>query len=81
MSYFDRQPFLGQLSESGKHFPDPNDVLPFIDCRPGSRHSVDRAIDSALRSVPLPEGLMTRLGKLVPALCDDTAGRVDYLGC
>ena len=44
-------------------------------------HTADRAIDSALRSVPLPEGLMTRLGKLVYAMPDEATDQVDYLGC
>jgi hypothetical protein len=44
-------------------------------------HSVDRAIDAALRSVPLPDGLMTRLGKLAYAMPDETADQVDCLGC
>jgi hypothetical protein len=41
----------------------------------------DRVIDQALRSVPLPEGLMSRLGMLVFTMSDETADRVDYLGC
>lgn len=44
-------------------------------------HTTDRAIDSALRSVPLPSGLMTRLGKLAYTLSDETADQVDWLGC
>jgi hypothetical protein len=79
MVYFDREPFHGRLAANGHYYSDPDDVLPFV--RSGSKQSVDRAIDSALRSVPLPEGLMTRLGKLVHTLCDDAAGRVDYFGC
>jgi hypothetical protein len=43
--------------------------------------AADRAIDSALRSVPLPAGLLTRLGKLVYAMPDETADQVDCLGC
>jgi hypothetical protein len=46
-----------------------------------SEHSDDRAIDMALRAVPLPDGLMTRLGRLVHAMSDDTPDRVDWLGC
>jgi len=41
----------------------------------------DRAIDSALRSVPLPDGLMTRLGMLVYTMPDEAADHVDYMGC
>jgi hypothetical protein len=45
------------------------------------RHAADRAIDAALRSVPLPDGLMMRLRKLVYAMPDETADQVDCLGC
>lgn len=41
----------------------------------------DRAINDALRNVPLPAGLMTRLGMLVYNVSDETADQVDYLGC
>jgi hypothetical protein len=41
----------------------------------------DRAIDVALRSVPLPQGLMTRLGRLVYTMSDDRTDQLDYLGC
>jgi len=44
-------------------------------------HSTDRAIDSALRSVPLPDGLLTRLGLLAYSMPDEAADQVDYLGC
>lgn len=43
--------------------------------------AVDQAIDTALRSVPLPDGLMTRLGKLAFTVTDETADQVDWLGC
>jgi hypothetical protein len=51
------------------------------DRRPNASHVADRAIDSALRSVPLPAGLMTRLGKLVYEMPDETTDQVDCLGC
>ena len=41
----------------------------------------DAAIDRRLRDVPLPDGLMTRLGKMVYNVCDEQADRVDWLGC
>jgi hypothetical protein len=44
-------------------------------------HSEDRAIDIALRAVPLPDGLMTRLGRLVYSMPDDAPDHVDWLGC
>jgi hypothetical protein len=43
--------------------------------------ATDRAIDVALRNVPLPNGLMTRLGRLAYTLSDEVADRVDYRGC
>jgi hypothetical protein len=43
--------------------------------------SEDRAIDVVLRSVPLPDGLMTRLGRLVSTMADDAPDHVDWLGC
>jgi hypothetical protein len=45
------------------------------------RRAADRAIDAALRSVPLPDGLLTRLGRLVYTMPDETTGQVDWLGC
>lgn len=41
----------------------------------------DRVVDAALRSVPLPEGLMRRLGLLLGSMTDDASDSVDYLGC
>jgi hypothetical protein len=46
-----------------------------------STQSADRAVDAALRSVPLPDGLLTRLGMLVYTMPDEAADHVDYLGC
>jgi hypothetical protein len=43
--------------------------------------AVDAAIDAALRSVPLPDGLMTRLGMLVFLMPDEATDPVDWLGC
>jgi hypothetical protein len=43
--------------------------------------AVDRAVDAALRSVPIPDGMLTRLGLLVLTMSDEQADRVDYLGC
>jgi hypothetical protein len=43
--------------------------------------AADCAIDSALRSVPLPDGFLTRLGKLVYTMPDEAADQVDWLGC
>jgi hypothetical protein len=43
--------------------------------------SADTAIDAALRSVPLPDGLLTRLDKFVLAMTEETADPFDWLGC
>ncbi|HEX4412538.1 MAG TPA: hypothetical protein VH107_02850 [Lacipirellulaceae bacterium] len=49
-------------------------LLPFV-------QSLDTAVDTALRSVPLPDGMLTRLQKLAFTVPDEAAGRMDYLGC
>jgi hypothetical protein len=67
---FDIQPFTG-----GTNMPQPTGERSL----PG-RHS-DRAIDAALRSVPIPEGMMSRLGQLVATLSDKSADHADWLGC
>jgi hypothetical protein len=43
--------------------------------------STDGAIDVALRNVPLPDGLLGRLKRLVVTMPDETSGQIDYLGC
>ena len=40
--------------------------LPFV-------QSADRAIDAALRSVPLPDGLLRRLGIMVSGMSDEVS--------
>jgi hypothetical protein len=58
-----------------------NSVTPIDAQSRKAAQRADRAIDAALRSVPLPAGLMTRLGKLVYTMPDETAEHVDWLGC
>jgi hypothetical protein len=65
----------------GDTFSDPSDSmsaregsLPFI-------QSADRTIDAALRNVPLPDGMLNRLRRLVYTVSDEAADSVDYLGC
>jgi hypothetical protein len=41
----------------------------------------DSALDAALRSVPLPDGLLTRLDKFVLAITAESSDAVDWLGC
>ncbi|MFO0791113.1 MAG: hypothetical protein U0805_16760 [Pirellulales bacterium] len=49
--------------------------LPFV-------QTVDGAIDSALKGVPLPAGMLSRLQRMVLAMPDGPAGHpLDYLGC
>jgi hypothetical protein len=43
--------------------------------------AVDRAVDAALRSVPIPDGMLSRLGLLVLTIADEQVDSVDYLGC
>jgi hypothetical protein len=79
MLYFYMKPLSG-----GDHFSDIEDAFPYV----GSRlrpvlpeRAEDRTIDSALRSVTLPEGLLARLGALVYTMSDESTDQVDYLGC
>ncbi len=81
MSYFYIRPIIGGVAAGGDRFTIADDVFPFVGRRPPSDSSADRAIDSALRSVPLPAGLITRLGMLVDAMADESTGPADYLGC
>jgi hypothetical protein len=43
--------------------------------------SADRSIDAALKSVPLPDGLLSRLRLMVSTMPDEISDPVDYLGC
>jgi hypothetical protein len=45
------------------------------------RIAADHALDSALRNLPLPDGMMARLEKLARALPDESADQVDWLSC
>jgi hypothetical protein len=49
-------------------------LLPFV-------QSLDTAVDAALRSVPLPDGMLNRLKRMAFTMPDETAGQMDYLGC
>jgi hypothetical protein len=75
------------------HFPSPhffdaphelangNGACNLVENTRGPEHSDDRAIDIALRAVPIPDGLLTRLGRLVYTMPDDAPDHVDWLGC
>jgi hypothetical protein len=52
-----------------------------VDGGPSFVRRADRAIDAALRNVPLPDGLMRRLGLLAGTLTEGVSDQVDYLGC
>jgi hypothetical protein len=45
------------------------------DTPPDALPTTDGAMDTMLRSVPLPAGLMTRLGRLVYTLADECANQ------
>jgi hypothetical protein len=45
------------------------------------RLPADLAIDAVLRSVPLPDGLLTRLDHLIQAMPDEASDQVDWLSC
>ena len=73
MLYFYYRPLFG-----GDRFTDSDNLLPPVGGFPaaGAGQSPDRAIDTALRSVPLPEGLMVRMSMLAVNLPDDAADQV-----
>jgi hypothetical protein len=52
-----------------------------VDRLHSSENAEDSAIDMALCAVPLPDGLMTRLGMLAFTMTDDAPDQVDWLGC
>lgn len=73
MLYFYSRPLFG-----GDRFTDLDDTLPPVPGFPavGAGESPDRAVDVALRNVPLPEGLMVRMSLLAVTLPDDAADHV-----
>jgi len=76
MSYFDSTPYVGgdRSSFADEQFGSGSAFSP-------ARRTADRAIDSALRGVPLPSGMMTRLANLLCTMPDEAADHMDYLGC
>jgi hypothetical protein len=68
-------------SPVGNGFTHRHEPSPSFDGFAPQVQSADGAIDAALRSVPLPDGLLTRLGMLVYSMPDEAADRMDYLGC
>jgi hypothetical protein len=73
MLHFYSRPLFG-----GDRFTDLDDLLPPVGGFPsmGAGESPDRAIDSALRNVPLPDGLMVRMSMLAVNLPDDATDQV-----
>ena len=65
----------------GDTFHNPNDPLSAVESSVPFVQSADRTIDAALRNVPLPDGMLSRLGRLVYTMSDEAADQVDYLGC
>ena len=76
MSYPHTKPIsFGNSLRAPVQLPVPLDSsLPFV-------QSADRAIDAALRGVPLPDGFTRRLSLLVSSMTDEVSESVDYLGC
>jgi hypothetical protein len=73
MLHFYSRPLFG-----GDRFTDSDDLLPPVCGFPavGAGESPDRAIDTALRNVPLPEGLMVRMTMLAVTLPDESTDQV-----
>lgn len=73
MLYFYSRPMFG-----GDRFTYSYDLLPPVGgfAPVGAGESPDRAIDAALRSVPLPDGLMVRMTMLAVTLPDDATDQV-----
>ena len=73
MLHFYSRPLFG-----GDRFTDSDDLLPPVAGFPavGAGESPDRAIDAALRNVPLPVGLMVRMSVLAVTLPDDATDQV-----
>lgn len=65
----------------GDTFPNPADSVASFDGSLPFIQSTDRSVDAALRSVPLPDGFLTRLKKLAYTVSDEAADQMDYLGC
>jgi hypothetical protein len=66
---------------SNNHFPNGQVTNGAVRYEPLHVNSADMAIDAALRSVPLPDGLLTRLDKFVHAMTDESTDPFDWLGC
>jgi hypothetical protein len=45
------------------------------------RAAEERAVDFALRSVKLPDGMLARLRKFIETMPDEIADQVDWLSC
>jgi hypothetical protein len=69
-SLFDALPFLNGDS-----------TFPFAGETAAERAAAERSVDYSLRNVPLPDGLLTRLGKFIGSLPDEASDHVDWLGC
>lgn len=76
MSYLHSKPIL-----IGNAFRDPSEPMGAPDGAVPFVQSADRTIEAALRNVPLPEGMLSRLDRLVYTVSDDAADQMDYLGC
>jgi hypothetical protein len=70
----------GSNSIRSVHSPD-HAIQPDVGRARSAGHVADSAIDVALRMVPLPDGLLTRLAMIAQTIPDDAPDRVDWLGC
>ncbi len=68
-------------SHSFNHAHFPADVTARVVSDGDRSGAANSSLDHALRSVPLPDGLMARLRKLVFTMSDECTDRMDYLGC
>ena len=75
MSYPPSEPTL-----FGSMFDDPSEQTGALDGALSFVQSADRNIDAALRNVPLPDGMLTRLSRLVYSVSDEAPDHMDYLG-
>lgn len=81
MLYFYSRPLFG-----GHRFTDSDDLTPPVGgfasagSSSGQSQSADRAVDAALRNVPLPEGLMVRMSLLAVTLTDGSTDQAKRRG-
>lgn len=73
-------PHIKPITIGGAQIASTDAALP-LSPAPSFTLTIDGAVDAALRSVPLPDGLLARLQRLALAMFDESADQADYLGC